>query len=633
MFRVDERNRIVEYYAAEADELLVSPELFLGKTFSDVLPPDLGPPFDARINECREGRERQKFEYLLNLDKLGPNHFEARMTRCGTREVLIIIRNITEQRRFYEALKASEHLNRTLVESFTGGLVHVNADGTFKSVNRFAQEVLGIHDGQGGRDSVEAFNPETIYEDGRPFPASEYPISKALATGKPAGPTMIGVRQRNGGMFWGMFIAAPLFEDSSGKPTGGVVTFFDISENKKLEEQLRQSQKMETVGHLAGGIAHDFNNLLCAIIGYAQLSKKEARQSNLRREHLCDMLDEVLRCGHKAEQLTRGLLAFSRKQVLEMKVLHLGDEVADFSKMLRRLIDEHIEITIRTQPSLGSVRADPSQISQVMMNLALNARDAMPLGGRLVFETSNVELAAADLRDEVGMAPGSYVLLAVSDTGEGMSEETRARAFEPFFTTKERGKGTGLGLAMVYGIVKQHNGIIRLHSSAKSGTRFELFFPRVPERIEVAAVDAEVERRRPTGTQTILLVEDEEQVRNFVKIVLNAQGYEVVPAGNAEEALRIAAGPDCPKLDLLLTDVIMPGMNGSELHEKLLAQRPGLRAIQMTGYSEDHISNQGLLRPGALLLRKPFSIETLLDKVEQALDSSSPDSSSIDQKA
>ena len=395
-----------------------------------------------------------------------------------------------------------------------------------------------------------------------------------------------------------------------------LVLVSDVTERKKLEEQLRQAQKMEAIGRLAGGVAHDFNNLLTIISGYGQLVRERLGSD----DPASGFMTEVLKASERAAALTRQLLAFSRQQVLTPSLVDFNGLVGNTEKMLRRLIGEDIELVTILKPGLGQVKADPGQIEQVIMNLALNSRDAMPKGGRLTIETANVNLDDGYVRDHPEVQPGPYVLLAVSDTGIGMDAETQKRIFEPFFTTKEKGKGTGLGLAMVYGIVRQSGGHIWVYSELNVGTVFKLYFPRSQETH--AASHTPVQQPRSVrGSETILLVEDEESLRKLVKSILQRKGYAVLAPEDVMEALDIAqkhAGP----IHLLLTDVIMPKMSGRDLAEQVVSFHKETRVVYMSGYTDDAIVQHGVLDSGVSFVQKPFSPDAIARKVREVLDAS-----------
>ncbi len=389
----------------------------------------------------------------------------------------------------------------------------------------------------------------------------------------------------------------------------------DITENKLAEEQLRQAQKMEAIGQLAGGVAHDFNNLLMLIGGYSELMTAQLREDDPLRNNLV----EIQKATGRATSLTKQLLAFSRKQVLKPEVLDLNHVVAETEQMLGRLIRENIELTINVAPNLGRVRADRVQIEQVVMNLAINARDAMPKGGKLTVETSNIQLSES-YRDRHGMVEaGSYVMLAVSDNGEGMDERTKARVFDPFFTTKEKGRGTGLGLSTVYGIVKQSGGYIWVYSEPGQGTTFKIYLPRVPEEVESVPVERQAGGEALRGSETILLVDDDEAVRRLSRDFLEREGYRVIEARNGQEALW-GSEHHAGVIHLMMTDVVMPGMSGQELAEKLGSSRPELKVLYMSGYTDAAIVHHGVLDEGKAFLQKPFALQVLAEKLRAVLD-------------
>ncbi len=385
-------------------------------------------------------------------------------------------------------------------------------------------------------------------------------------------------------------------------------------EKSRLEEQLRLSQKLEAVGQLAGGIAHDFKNLLTVITGYSQLLL-----SNLGPDDPSHLeIEQIYQAGARAATLTRQQHAFSRKQVLTPKVLDLNAGVAGMEKLLQRLIGESIKLVTYPGPSPALVKADPNQIEQVIMNLAINARDAMSRGGQLTIETKDVELDEAYVRLHPPTPPGSYVLLAVSDTGAGMDAETQARIFEPFFTTKEMGVGTGLGLATVYGIVKQSGGYIWVYSELGKGSTFKIYLPRVTQAAECVQ-PGQGSAQPGRGSETNLLVEDEEMVRTLAGAILQRNGYTVLQAQNGAEALRVSK--ECTgSIHLLLTDTVMPEINGGELAERLVGLRPEIKVLYMSGYTDKVIAQHGVLDPGTNFLEKPFTPNGLADKVREVLN-------------
>jgi PAS domain S-box-containing protein len=388
----------------------------------------------------------------------------------------------------------------------------------------------------------------------------------------------------------------------------------DISERHLLEQQLRQAQKMEAVGRLAGGVAHDFNNLLMVIKGHTELLMNAFPPA----DHTSRKIAQIDRAADRAAALTKQLLAFSRMQVLQPRVMNLNGVVEDMGKLLPRLIGEDVELGIRTSPDLGSIRADASQMEQIIMNLAVNARDAMPTGGRLIIETSNADLDRTYNSTHPIVKPGRYVLLAVSDTGTGMDADTQAHIFEPFFTTKEAGKGTGLGLATVYGVVKQSGGFIWVYSEVGKGTSFKIYLPRVEQPEDKGSIPLAF-AEAPRGTETILLAEDEQDVREVAREFLESGGYTVIEAVNGAEALRLATEHEAT-IDLLVTDMVMPGMTGRELAGRLQQQHSGIGAVYMSGYSEQTAAETAKVDATMRLLTKPFSRGSILRAVREALN-------------
>ncbi|MGA7553457.1 MAG: PAS domain S-box protein [Candidatus Acidiferrales bacterium] len=402
---------------------------------------------------------------------------------------------------------------------------------------------------------------------------------------------------------------------AEGELQGAICMALDITDRKQLEEQLRQAQKMEAVGRLAGGIAHDFNNLLMVIQGYADLmTERLAEGDPLRRN-----AEQIQTASQRATSLTRQLLAFSRKQMLAPKVLNVQSVVVEMEKILRRLIGEDIQLETSSAPDLGLIKADRSQIEQVILNLAVNARDAMPEGGRLTIETANVELDKAAAHPPAVLSPGKYVMLAVTDNGCGMDAETQAHIFEPFFTTKEKGKGTGLGLATVYGIVKQSGGYVWVYSEPGRGTSFKVYLPRIEDEQTARGRDNKIEAKAlPRGSETVLLVEDEKGVRELAREYLELTGYTVIAAEDGHTALELAAMHVGP-IQLLMTDVVMPGISGRELAGRVKTIRPEIKVLFMSGYTDQAVVHHGILDTDAALLQKPFTMAALAAKLREIL--------------
>jgi len=405
--------------------------------------------------------------------------------------------------------------------------------------------------------------------------------------------------------------------EAQGEYIGRLWVYRDITEQRQLEEQLYQTQKIESIGQLAGGIAHDFNNLLTPIMGYVDLGAAALPADHPTR----GCLEEIGKAAERAANLTRQLLAFSRRQIIEPKVFNINDLILDMENMLRRLISEDIELATIPDPNLGLVKVDRGQFEQVLVNLVVNARDAMPNGGSLTVTTANVTLDDRYASGHPDVVPGEYVVLEVSDSGVGMTEEVKSHIFEPFFTTKELGKGTGLGLATCYGIVKQNNGHISVRSKLNQGTTFEVYFRITEELVSAEEVEG-VYDQPPFGDETVLLVEDEDAVRVLMARILNDFGYTVVTASGGQEALNIASQHTGQEIHLLLSDVVMPQMSGVELADRLRMVRPQTKVLYMSGYTDDAIIHHGVLEPGVEFMGKPFSPPMLARKVREVLERS-----------
>ena len=518
-----------------------------------------------------------------------------------------IKQDVSERIRVEQQLRESETFYRQIISSVQEPIIVYDRDLRYRLWNPAMEEMTGVPlaEAQGKR-------PADLF----PFLGGTSVLScleRSLA-----GETILDnedvsyefPRSQRSGWVLGQY--APL-RDANGQVIGVITTLQEVTKRKQAEQQFLQAQKMEAVGRLAGGVAHDFNNALGVITGYSELLQLALPEGETLRKQA----EEIQKAGRRAASLTRQLLAFSRKQTIQPVVLDLNSIVTDIEKMLRRLIGEDIDLVIVGDPELKRVKADRGQIEQVLMNLAVNARDAMPQGGKLLIETSNAELDESYVRQHSYAKAGRYVKLATSDNGCGMSAETRSHIFEPFFTTKELGKGTGLGLSTVYGIVKQSEGYIWVSSEVGKGTTFEIYLPQV----EAAADPIGHKLNGPLrgGTETILLAEDEESLRTLTRALLESSGYRVVEAQNAKSAIEVAQRHQGP-IHLLLTDVIMPGMSGRELANNLMQSHPKLKILFMSGYTHDLISQHRTLNSGPALLEKPFDAETLLTKVRAVLD-------------
>jgi len=510
-------------------------------------------------------------------------------------------------RQHYAELSDLKSYTDNILNSLVNGIVTLDLDGRVVTLNEAAETLLGCRPGTArGRPVDEVF-------DHAPEVAGILQGAVQRRMGSTATVTLPG---RAGG-FVPVEITAATLKGSGGQDLGVVAIVRDLTAVRHLEAQLRQAQKMEAVGRLAGGVAHDFNNLLTVITGRSQLLLlKLPPESPLHRD--IELIEET---AHRASALTRQLLAFSRKQILQPRVVDLNEVVRGMEAMLGRLIAEDIQLTTRLEPTAGCVRADPAQIEQMIVNLIVNARDAMPLGGQLTIETSRVELDQASAHRQVGVRPGPYVRLVVRDTGVGMDAVTKAHLFEPFFTTKGPGKGTGLGLATVYGIVTQSGGVIGVESEPGQGAVFTIDLPRAE-----APAEPRPEPARPLlaaqGSETVLLVEDEAAVRGLARDILERQGYTVLEAVNGDEALRIGRDHRGP-IHLLVTDVVMPHMGGRELADRLTAGRRETKVLYVSGYTDDAILRQGVSQTGMAFLEKPFTAAVLAARVREVLDAAS----------
>jgi len=522
-------------------------------------------------------------------------------------------RDITDRRRAEEELRRTNELFRSAFEEAPGGMCLVSPEGRFLRVNNAFCTMLERPESElPGMAFMDVTHPEDRS-------ASREWVGKILAGEEVPKTLEKRYLRKSGHVLWGI-VGSFLLRSDDGVPLFFITHIQDITDRKraeaekeKLQAQLQQAIKMEAVGRLAGGVAHDFNNLLTVITGYSELLlRKIGKKSSMHGQ-----VEEIRRAGERAASLTQQLLAFSRKQIIEPKVVHLGHLVAEMHKMLTRLIGEDISLQATTGKSLGSVKVDPGQFQQILMNLVVNARDAMPGGGKIVIETANVDLDEGYCALHPYVKPGRFVMLAVSDTGSGMSEEVKAHIFEPFFTTKEKGCGTGLGLATTYGAVHQAGGSIEVYSEVGIGTTFKIYLPRVEEQV-IIPVNDDLPTDLPGGTETVLIVEDEDILRNLCVRILEHLGYKVLQARNGTEAIVEVQGYG-DRIDLLLTDVVMPGMNGSELATQLVLHNPEMKVLFTSGYTEDVISHHGVLAEGVSFIGKPYAPSSLARKVREVL--------------
>ncbi|MDI7259232.1 MAG: PAS domain S-box protein [Thermodesulfobacteriota bacterium] len=507
-----------------------------------------------------------------------------------------------------ETLQKNEEKFRAIFERVAVGIALSNMEGRIVESNPALQKMFGMG-GEGLRYKVlnEFIHPEDrttdrdFYQEMVKGKRDYYQIESRYV-------------RKDGGTVWGLQNVS-IVRNGKGRFQFTIHMIEDITERKRLETHFLQSQKMETLGRLAGGIAHDFNNILTVIKGYSQLSLIELHNGHPLRGNI----EEINKATERAEALTHQLLAFSRRQVMEMKVIDLNLLIRDLEKMLRRVIGEDIELNTVLAKDLGRIKTDPGHIEQMMLNLTVNARDAMPGGGKLTLEITNVEVNEDYIRHHIGVMPGRYVMISVSDTGCGISPEVRERIFEPFFTTKGKEKGTGLGLSTVYGIVKQSGGNIWVYSEPGQGTTFKIYLPRVDEEVEYLPAREE-DDLLPKGNETVLFVEDDPSVRELAARVLREQGYNVLEATDGIEAMHMARNYMRKKIHLLLTDMVMPQMSGNELVELCKTLHPETKILYISGYTDTAITHHAKLKPGTPFLQKPFSPIDLAKKVRDVLD-------------
>ena len=581
---------------------------FLGRTFA--VTSEKEQILDLLLATCvdvvRANRElNDSRAELLRLHEELDGRVKARTAELA--ESNAALRQEVEVRRRAEvALRDERDFNSALLDTEGAMVVVLDRDARVVRFNRACESLTGYSFAEvRGRDARELF---LLPEEAEAVSA----VFEGLRDGNYPGECENHWATRAGGrrlIAW----SNTALSDERGAVKYVIGTGIDVTEKRGLEARYLQAQKMEAVGRLAAGVAHDFNNLLTIINGYSEVLLDRWRGDGA----VVPMVEEILKAGERAAGLTRQLLAFSRQQVVAPRVLDLNAVVSGVEKMLVRVIGEDVTLTFTPNPALGHVKADPGQVEQVLLNLAVNARDAMPTGGRLTIATADVELNEGYARLHPEVRSGRYVLVAVTDTGCGMAEETQARIFEPFFTTKELGKGTGLGLATVYGIVQQAGGHVAVSSKPGHGSTFKVYLPRVE-----AALSAGAETglpRRASGTETVLLVEDEDAVRTLARRVLEARGYAVLEARDGAEALRLS-GANSGEIQLLLTDVVMPGMSGRELADRLTALRPRLKVLYLSGYADDAVVRHGVLEAEVEFVQKPFTVDGLAHKIREVLD-------------
>ena len=581
------------------------------KSFFDPVPPDDRVRLLASIARNQSGEDAGDVEFRVirpdgEVRWMLAHAVPIRNERGEVYRIAGVCLDITERRLAQDALRANEARLRMLFETVHLIVLGLDADGRVNYVNPYMLKLTGYtHDEAVGADYFERFVPQAqraeLIRAFRELKEGDHAHYQNPIVTKAGEERMIS---------WHNIVV----RDPEGRATGTLSIGEDITQDTRLEQQYRQAQKMEAVGRLAGGVAHDFNNLLTAIFGYTDLLSEDLAPDHPGRSDL----QEIKTAATRAAALTRQLLTFSRQQVLQPVVLNLNDVVEEIQKMLDRLLGEDVQLHATLAADLGNVRADAGQIEQVIMNLAVNARDAMPTGGKVTIETANVDLMAEYATTHPLVLPGRFVMLAVSDTGVGMDEATKAKVFEPFFTTKETGKGTGLGLATVYGIVKQSGGFIWLYSEPGKGTAFKVYLPRVDEPVD-SVVQAPDRVGTVTGTETLLVAEDDDLLRPLTQQLLTKLGYRVLVARDAAEALAIARAYK-DEIHLLVSDVVMPGGGGFQLAKQLHTERPTLSVLYVSGYTDEAVVRHGLLERGLNYLQKPFTPAALARRIRDVLD-------------
>ncbi len=606
----DKAGRIVSANRVAAEMHGYSPGELLGMNISELEAPEEIHKLPKRIARIRRGEWIK--EEILHRKKDGtmfPVEITARLLPLRDHAyILAIDRDISSRKVAEQEIRASEQKYRMILETIADGYHEVDLKGNLTLVNDSLCEILGYP-----REELLGTNYRQLVTE-----SSIVSVFRAyntvFGTGVPNSESSFEIVRKDGKKRW-VSVSIALVKDATGRPAGFRGVFRDITQRRSLEEQLNQAAKMEAIGKLAGGIAHDFNNLLTAIQGYSTMLRDQLSERGI----VSDKLEQIERSAQRAAELTRQLLAFSRRQILEVKVINLNNLIQDMEGMLSRLIGENIELVTVLDQRLGNVKGDPAQLGQIILNLAVNGRDAMPKGGRLTIETTNAVIDATYSHTHGEPSPGTYVTLSVTDTGEGMDGETCSRIFEPFFTTKGPDAGTGLGLSTAYGIVKQHQGHCTVYSEPGQGTVFKICLPLVDEDV-TCDPEQPFDQHKGEGTETILLVEDEDAVRGLAGEALELLGYTILKAASPREAIALVS--DYPStIHLLLTDVVLPQMDGKSLFEYVRARRPHIKVLFMSGYTEDFIVHHGVLHPGLSFLPKPFSIELMARKVREVLDS------------
>lgn len=564
---------------------------------------------------CKKGEYNHEYRFKAKDGSYIWIHDELRVIKNETGDIIEIIgtwADITEKKLLEEELNKEKELLISIMNISPAGILVLDKDGKVIYANQTFSTSAGYEQNEIIGKRLSELNLRVFDTSGNPLQYSEIPVIKALIRKDIIKFSQFVLEKPNGGRITISANAAPIF-DKDGNLTGSVSIYIDITEHKKLESQFLQTQKLEAIGRLTGGIAHDFNNLLSAIVGFSELILMQCKGE----ETIAGYVKTILDASDKAKGLIQQLMLFSRSKTQKFELLNLNDVILDFQKMLIRIIGEDIILTIINDENIKPIKADRTQIEQIILNLAVNARDAMPMGGKLIIETKLTDITGEIAEKYLDLTPGQYVMLSVTDTGCGMTDEVKSRLFEPFFTTKDVGKGTGLGLATVYGIVKDHNAAIHVYSEVGIGTTFKIYFPVTKEEI-TTEVKKQAKPILLSGTETILLVEDNDILKNFLEVALRGQGYTVISYDNPNKALDFIK-TTTQKIDLVITDIVMPNMSGKELEEKFKEAGIDIKFLFMSGYTDDSLAARGILEGSKNFISKPFKIENLLSKIREIL--------------
>jgi PAS domain S-box-containing protein len=601
----------LSFYSSDEKKLFANPNSIIGRSLNAVLPQDIAELYMTRITQTLKVGGVHIFEYSLEFPESDHRHFEARMVPQSDGNVLTLVRDITEEKMASEAKVEFDARSTAIIENVVDGIITIDTTGIIENINPSGLRMFEFESNELIGKNVKILMPE-------PFRSQhDDNLIRLLKTGKDGfiGSTREVVAQRKGGFTFPVRVT--ISEIVFGKNRLFSALVHDMSHEYELERQLNQAQKLESIGRLAGGVAHDFNNMLSVILGHSELAMSRIDETAPNYE----ALKEIENAAKKSADLTRQLLAFAREQTVSPKVLELNSITSGMTSMLKRLIGEDVELAWDPGGETWPIKIDPSQIDQILANLCINARDAILGVGKISILTENVTIGALANNGHPGVDPGDYVSLAVCDTGTGMDEETAAHAFEPFFSTKEKNKGTGLGLATVYGIVRQNEGSIKIVSELGAGTTVSILLPRHLGKTESANTD-EIVQVNTQGKETILLVEDERAILKLTKIMLERFGYQVMTASTPADAIA-SAKKFSGEIHLLMTDVVMPEMNGLDLAEEIVSLYPDIKKLFVSGYTADIIADHGVLDDGVQFLQKPFTSDQLGTKIQVVLSQSS----------